>query len=132
MKEIERKMDIKERENGKRNVIVKDAEVKEGKKREAVEDLLKYLFKHIGAEVEIKKIKRLRGEADKKGEKLLVRLGSEEQRKEIMGKKKNVRDRKEKIWEDWTWGERRMRWKLEEIARKEEKKGRMKVVGSIR
>lgn len=79
---------------------MKDAEVKEGRKREAVEDPLKYLFKHIGAEVEIKKVKRLRGEADKEGETLLIRLGSEEQRKEIMGKKKNVRDKKEKIWED--------------------------------
>lgn len=40
-----------------------------------------------------------------------------------------MRGRREKIWEDWTWGERRMRWRLEEIARREERKGEKVWIG---
>lgn len=45
-------------------------------------------------------------------------------KKEIWDKKKMLRGRKERIMEDWTWKERRMRWRLEEMAKEEEKKGR--------
>lgn len=31
--------------------------------------------------------------------------------------------------EDWTWKERRMRWRLEEIARNEERKGKRVWIG---
>lgn len=41
---------------------------------------------------------------------------------EIMRNKKNLKGRKEKIMEDWTWKERKMRWRLEEIAKNEERK----------
>lgn len=39
-------------------------------------------------------------------------------------KKKDVLRGKERISEDWTWREKRMKWKLEEIARKEVKQGK--------
>lgn len=52
---------------------------------------------------------------------VLMRLGVEEQRSETIRKKRNLRERKEKILEDWTWEERKMRWKLEEIVRKAER-----------
>lgn len=42
-----------------------------------------------------------------------------------MEKKSKLRGKKEKIMEDWTWKERKMRWKLEEIARVEEGKGKI-------
>lgn len=47
------------------------------------------------------------------------RLGSEEQKREIMEKKKKLKGRKERIIEDWTWKERKIWWKLEEVARRE-------------
>lgn len=53
-----------------------------------------------------------------------VRLENEEQRREVMEKKKRLRGRKERIVEDLTWKERKMRWKLEDIARMEEKRGK--------
>lgn len=34
-----------------------------------------------------------------------------------------MKRRREKVMEDWTWKERRMRWKLKEIAKEEERKG---------
>lgn len=42
-----------------------------------------------------------------------------------MEKKSKLKGRKEKIMEDWTWKESKMRWKLEEIARVEEGKGKI-------
>lgn len=53
----------------------------------------------------------------------MVKLGNEEQKREVMQNKKKLKGRKEKIIEDWTWKERKMRWRLEEIARNEERKG---------
>jgi len=56
-------------------------------------------------------------------------MSSEEQKKEVLRKKWRLKGRKEIIMEDWTWGERKMRWKLEEIAKKEEKEGRKIWIG---
>lgn len=52
---------------------------------------------------------------------VLVKLGSEEQRREVLTKRRNLRDRMEKIM-NWTWKERRMKWKLEEIEMRREKR----------
>lgn len=41
-----------------------------------------------------------------------------------MEKKKKLKGRKERIIEDWTWKERKIWWKLEEVARREMGKGR--------
>lgn len=34
---------------------------------------------------------------------MIVRLRNEEQRREVLEKKKNFKERKERIKEDWTW-----------------------------
>jgi len=114
--EMERKMEKREREREERrkNVVIKGVEIKEGKRREAVEELMKI----IGVKVDIGEVKRIGGEVGKGGESLWVKLGSEEQR-----------GRRERIMKDWTWKERKMRWRLEEIARLEEGKGRKVWVG---
>lgn len=52
---------------------------------------------------------------------LLVRLENEEQKWEKM---KKLKGRMERISKDLSWKERRVRWKLGEIARKEEATGR--------
>lgn len=44
----------------------------------------------------------------------------EEQRREVMEKKRRLRGRKKRIVDDLTWKKRKMRWKLENIARMEE------------
>lgn len=54
--------------------------VKEGKRREAVEEILGI----VGAKEDIQEIKRIGREGDKEGEILLVKLGNEEQKKEVM------------------------------------------------
>lgn len=77
-----------------------------------------------GTKMKVGGVKRI-GEVKEKGRgMLLVRLGSEEQKWEVVEKKKNLRGTKERILKDLSWGERRVRWRLREIARMEEAKGR--------
>lgn len=52
-----------------------------------------------------------------------MKLESEKQRREVSKKNKKLRGKKKRIVEDLTWGERKIRWSLEEIARKKERKG---------
>lgn len=69
---------MREREERRRNVILKGVEVKDGKRKKAVEEILKVL--KVKAEME--KIRRLGGEEGKNGEMLLVKLKGEEQKRD--------------------------------------------------
>lgn len=51
-----------------------------------------------------------------------MRLKNEEQRREVLERKKNLKGRKERIVEDLTGKERKMRCRLEDIARVEKKR----------
>lgn len=44
-------------------------------------------------------------------------------------KKSGLKGRKERIMDSWTWKERKIRWKLEEIARKEMSKEKKVWIG---
>lgn len=120
IKIMERRMEMKEREDRKKNFIIKGLEVKDGKRSEAVEDLLE----RIGVKVGIKEAKRIGKNLEKEGEMVWVRLENEGQRKEIWERKSILKGRKERLLEDWTWKERQMRWKLVQLAKEEEREGR--------
>jgi len=120
---MERKIELREREERKRNFLIKGLVVKEGKRKEAVEEI----FKILEVKADIEEVKRIGGEGER--EMAVVRMSSEEQKKEVMRKKWRLKGRKEIIMEDWTWGERKMRWKLEEIAKKEEREGKKVSIG---
>ena len=122
---MERKMEMKEREERRKNVIIKDLRVEAGRRREAVEELLE----GIGAKVEIQEVRRIKENIGRGTEMVCVKLGKEEQKKVVIEKKSGLRGRKERIMEDWTWRERKMRWRLEEIARMEEEKGNRVRIG---
>lgn len=102
--EVERRIKMKEREERRRNIIIKKVEVKEGKRKEAVEEILKAL----GVKVDMKEVKKL-GEEGKGREMLLVKLKEEKQKREIMRKKKKLKGRRETVMEDWIWKKRKMR-----------------------
>lgn len=91
LREMERKMEIREREERRKNFLIKGLEIKERKRREAVEEMLKML----GVEVEIKELRRIGGDEIK--EMVLMGTGSEEQKKEVLRRKRDLRGRKEKI-----------------------------------
>lgn len=94
--ELERRLDIREKEERRRNVVIREVEVREGDRRKAVEEILGV----VGAKVMVEEIKKI-GEVKQKGrEMLLVRLGNEEQKWEVMEKKKKLRGRRERILEN--------------------------------
>lgn len=125
MKEVEIKLERKEREERRRNVVIRGVEVKERKREEAVEEILKC----IGAKAKIEEVKRLGRGRDGERETIWVRLQNEEQKRVVMIKKSRLKGRKGRIVDNWTWKERKMRWKLEEIARTEMGKGKRVWIG---
>jgi len=72
MREIERRLERKERKDRKRNVIIRGLEVREEKRREAVEDI----FEKIEARVEVEEERKLREE---EGGVETVRMGKNEE-----------------------------------------------------
>lgn len=114
LKVMEKKMERKEREEKMRNIVKKKVKMEEGKRREAVEGIFR--------DVEVEEVRRLKGDAEKGTEMLRVRLRKEEQRREVIMRKKSLRGRKERIVKDLTWGERKTKWRLEEIAREEKRR----------
>jgi len=120
LKEIERKLEKKEREEKRKNLIIRRVKVKERRRREAVDDLMK----EIGVVMKVKEVWKIAGDKKKGREIVEIKIEEEEKRREIWSKKKNLRGRKKRIHENWTWKERKMKWKLKETARLEERKGR--------
>lgn len=53
--EMETKLEVKEREERRKNIIIKRVEVREGRRKEAVEDLMRV----IGAEIKIEEVRRI-------------------------------------------------------------------------
>ncbi|KAL6418362.1 hypothetical protein ACFW04_012184 [Cataglyphis niger] len=96
-----------------------------GRRRVAVEEL----FDSIGIKAEIEEVRKIGGSVEKGREMMVVRLKNEDQKREVWNKKKLLKGRKERILEDWTWKERRMRWSLERIAKEEKRKGRKVWIG---
>lgn len=120
IREVKRKIEMKEREGKRRNILIRGMKVREGRRKEMVEETME----RIGAKVSVEEVRKIGEDKEKDRETVLVRLGNEEQRREVLMKKSNLKGRRERIMEDWTWKKRRMRWRLEEIARKEESAGR--------
>jgi len=128
MKKVERMWDRRERQERRRNVVVKGYKV-DGR---GVTSQIKEIFEKIRAEVEIDEIRVVKTGREEWGGMAVVSLRSEEDKKEVMRKKKGLRG--DKIWieEDLTWKERQSRWKLKVVARTEERKGARVIIGNNR
>lgn len=124
IREVEMKIEMKERERKRRNILIKGMEVREERRKEMEETM-----ERIRAKVSVEEVRRIGGDKEKDRETVLVRLENEEQRREVLMKKSNLKGRRERIMEDWMWKKRRMRWRFEEIARKEESAGRKVRIG---
>jgi len=125
VKKMERKLEMKEREERRRNIVIRGLEVREGKRREAVEEVLGIM----GVKMEIEGIWRVGKGGEEGREIVVVKFRTEKIRNEVLERRRLLRGRKEKVTEDWTWEERKMRWKLEEIARREERRGKQVRIG---
>lgn len=118
MKGLGKKMEMKDREERRNNIVIRRLEG-EGGTKEKVERIME----EIEANVEMEWIRKIRGKEGGVGEMVVVRLGSREQKRQVMEKKRKLKGRKERIEDDLTWEERKMKWKVEEIAEKERRKG---------
>lgn len=63
---------------------------------------------------------------------VLVRMRDKEGKREVMRKKGGLKEKEERIEDDWTWKERTMQWRLEEIARDERRRNRRVMVRCAR
>lgn len=122
---MEKKLEWREKEERRRRVVIKGVRPLKGDLKWGVDQLMR----EIGAQVEINEMRRVRTGKEEWGEMVVVKLGSEGEKKEVMEKKKMLKGRKIWIEEDLTWEERRVRWRLREIAREEERRGRKVWVG---
>jgi len=124
VKKMERKLEMKEREERRKNIVIRGLEVREGRRREAVDEVLGAM----GMKAEIEGIWRV-GRAGEEGrEMVVVKFGVEKIRNEVLERRRLLRGRKERVMEDWTWEERKMR-NLEEVARREERRGKQVRIG---
>lgn len=64
IRKIEKKIERKEREERRKNIMITKTKMTEGKKREAVEETLK----NIGAKVKIEEIRRMKKNEEKRTE----------------------------------------------------------------
>jgi len=92
IKEIERRMEMKEKEERRKNLVIRGLEVKKGKRREAVEEILK----KIRVEVKIKKIWRITAEKEEGREAVGIKVEETEKRGEIWEKKKKTKKKEGK------------------------------------
>lgn len=124
MREIEVRLDKKEREKGRVNVIVKGAKV-EGRRVEEVEEI----WEQIGIKESVREVRRVGGMNREVGN-ALVKLQDIENKRKVMEARKLLKGRRERIEDDLTMEERRARWKIEREAEREREKGR-RVQGGI-
>ena len=125
---MEIRIERKEREDRKRNIVIRGLKIERGNARQEIEGIMK----EIGVEVKMEKIKQVRTGKEEWGDMVVVKLGGEEEKRKVMEGKKKLRGGKIWIMEDLTWKERKMRWRLREIAREEERKGSKVWVGNDR
>ncbi|XP_068994227.1 trichohyalin-like [Neodiprion pinetum] len=119
LKEMEWAIERKEREERRGNIVVRGARLEKGREKEESKKILQL----IGVEVEVKDMWEV---GAKKGEEKgiwIARLGNREHKRQVMGRKSLLKGREERIDEDLTWAERRMKWKLREVAAIEERRG---------
>ncbi|XP_029678864.1 translation machinery-associated protein 22-like [Formica exsecta] len=120
LKEMEKWREMKEREERKRNVVVRG--VREGIKE--VEIKVRELIQELGIEAEMEDLKCVENRTEEKKGTAIVKIKKVKGKKEIMKSRREVKDKEIRIDDDLTWKERKMRWNLEEVARRERKKGK--------
>lgn len=130
VRRMERRMEQKERQERRNNVLIRGLRRRDEKgRKEEVEELLKELGVESGTE-EIKEIRARKGEGSGGGSGgIIVKLKGREQKRAVMVGRGKVREKGIRIEDDLTWEERRMKWKIEDRAWEERRKGRRVWVG---
>lgn len=88
MRDMEKKLEWREREEMKKNIVMRGLKVGEGN----IE--IEKVMKDIGVEVRIGGVRRIKTGKGEWGEMVVVKLGSEEEKKNVMEGKKKLRGEK--------------------------------------
>jgi hypothetical protein len=96
VKKIEKSLEMKEREKKRKNLIIKEVEVREEKRKEAVQGILE----KIGAKVGLEEVKLLAKENEGNREMVWIKLKSEGQKREVLDRRRNLRKERERVLED--------------------------------
>lgn len=119
LRQMERRLERKEREERKRNVVIKGLRLEGKELKEEVENV----FKRIDAKVEIEEVRSV-GKETRREKIVLVKLKKWEHKRDVMTKKRKLYGSSERIEDDLTWMERSMQYKLRKIAEQERSKGK--------
>ncbi|EZA51537.1 hypothetical protein X777_09784 [Ooceraea biroi] len=122
---MEMEREREERDRRKRNLILIGIKREGGDMRKEIEEI----GKEIEVEMEIEDIRKLRGGREEKREMAIIKIRTEENRKKILENKRKLRGRKIWIEEDQTFNERKIKWKLRQIAGEEERTGKKVKLG---
>ncbi|XP_076383165.1 uncharacterized protein LOC117222807 [Megalopta genalis] len=128
LREMEIKWEKKSRSERKKNIIIKGIKIKEGGNgREEAEQILK----EIGSNAVIEEIRK--GEREEGGgEWCIVKIKTMQQKRDVMERKKILVGRKERIEDDMTWEERKIKWRIRQIVEQERRKGKKVVEGYMK
>ncbi|XP_053990543.1 golgin subfamily A member 6-like protein 1 [Hylaeus volcanicus] len=125
LKELERRVEMADRAERRRNIIIRGIRTDRGKEKEAVKEVLK----RIGVEVEVESARQV-GQIGESGKGMVVpRLQNEIMKKEVFRKKRDLGRGGERIEENLTQKERRIQRKLREIVEQERRAGGRAIVG---
>jgi len=120
IKILERRWERKERNDRRRNILIKGLKAGEGELKERVEEILE----RVGGDIKVEEVRSIQAGKTEKGRLVIVRLKSEEMRGRVLSNKRKLKGGEIWIDEDLTWEERRSRWKIRRIVREEEAKGK--------
>lgn len=111
---------MEERERRRRNVLVKEVEVKEGKIKKSIEKI----WERMEIVAKIENIREIGKGTGKERGMAIVRLKDRKGKIEVMKKKVILRDEMIRIEDDWMKKERAMQWRLKELARRKRRNNR--------
>lgn len=125
LRKLEKKYEWRERGERRRNLLVKGVTEGERVLKEEVEKVIR----RLGAEVRIEDIRKIEAGKMDKGGLVVIKVGSEGERREVLRNKWKLRGENVWIEEDLTWEERKVRWKLRELVSEQRSEGKLARLG---
>lgn len=123
---VEKKLEAREREDRRKNLIISGISGNEGNIRDKVEEVVGIVRQGIHP-VEVRNLSR----GERSG-RVWVRFENERDRNEVKDNSYKLRGRQEWLEDDLTWEERRIQWKLRRLAAKMSSEGKRVRVGNGR
>lgn len=119
VREMEKWIEKKEREERRKNILVRRTKREEKDLEKKVE-----MIKRLGIKKDIKEKRFIGGRNREEKKMVIIKLKSVGKKIEVMKKRREVIEHEVRIEDDLTWKERKMKWSMEGITRREREKGK--------